>query len=140
MHPTVESSLVFISRSVELDFDAISRTLKLEATGTRSLHKILKSGVRPPLPSSEWWISTGSVEVDSLDDSLEKLFLLLGNPESIRSASAELECDVLVITRVTSDDVDDRPFYELGTITIGKLTAIGAKWELDVTGISRTKG
>ena len=75
-----------------------------------------------------------------MDDSLEKLFLLLGNPESIRSASAELECNVLVITRVMSDDVDDRLFYELGTITIGKLMAIGAKWELDVTGISRTKG
>ena len=140
MQPTVETTLAFVSQAGELDFAAISVTLVQKATTVRSLSHVTPSGKFPPIPSSEWCLGTGPLVLDSINDGVNKLLSLLPNDlNKVRSIASEFECSTHVISRVIIYESDDRPYIELESVIMGKLSMMEARWELDVSDLTQRK-
>lgn len=136
--PTVETSITFLSNTVELDFVELSRLMGCEPDSSRSLNQLTAAGRLPPIRSSEWTVSTNAQVVDSIDEGINLLFQRFTRQwtlvvEFCRRSGYE----VSVTSRVRIYDWNDRPFVELGAPTIGRLRELGAKWQLDLVDLSR---
>jgi Domain of unknown function (DUF4279) len=136
--PTVETTITILSRSVELDFAALSKMSGREADSTRSLNHVMATGKPPPVRCSEWTVSTGAQIVDSVDAGVQQLLgLFSASWASIAALCSSHGYEVSVTSRVRIHDWNDRPFVELGAPSIELLQQLGAGWQLDWIDLSR---
>jgi len=110
-----------------VDPDACTEALRLSPTATRRRN----DGKLRGRPRNEWRVSTGWLELDSIDASVVKLLeMLWPAKDRIVLYLSETNASSSLVTGI--EIMDDRPDYCLSQATLAKAAQLFASYALDI--------